>query len=60
MSMWNIPADDLVRIHAGLMAGLETGVLSPVIAAELPLAEAARAHAMVLAPGAKGKIVLIP
>jgi NADPH2:quinone reductase len=60
MSMWNIPADDLVRIHAGLVAGLETGVLAPVIAAELSLADAPRAHRMIMEPGAKGKIVLVP
>ena len=60
MSMWNIPADELARIHAGLVAGLESGVLTPVVAAEMPLADAARAHRMVMEPGAKGKIVLVP
>lgn len=41
-----------------LHAGLETGALSPWIAAEIPLAEAPRAHAEVMAHGHTGKIVL--
>jgi NADPH2:quinone reductase len=60
MSMWMTPPLDLARIHAGLVAGFATGALAPVIATELPLSEAARAHQMVMEPGAKGKIVLIP
>ena len=60
MSMWNIPAPDLERIHAALGDGLSSGALSPVVGTELPLAEAARAHALVMEPGAKGKIVLLP
>jgi NADPH2:quinone reductase len=60
MSMWNIPAPDLERIHAGLAAGFVTGALAPVVGTELPLADAPRAHKLVLEPGAKGKIVLIP
>jgi NADPH2:quinone reductase len=60
MSMWNIPPADVARIHAALVAGFSTGALTPVVATELPLAEAARAHELVMSPGAKGKIVLIP
>jgi NADPH2:quinone reductase len=60
MSMWNIPAADVARIHAALVAGFASGALTPVVATELPLAEAARAHKLVMSPGAKGKIVLIP
>ena len=60
MSMWNIPAADLERIHAGLAAGFASGALTPVVATELPLADAPRAHKLVMEPGAKGKIVLIP
>jgi NADPH2:quinone reductase len=60
MSMWNIPQSDLNRVHAGLVAGLASGALKPVVAAELPLADAARAHKLVMEPGAKGKIVLTP
>ena len=49
----------LVRIHAGLIAGLENGTLRPIVGKELPLAEAARAHKEILEPGAFGKIVLV-
>lgn len=60
MSMWNIPAPDLSRIYRAIDAGLENGTLRPRVGTELPLGEAARAHELVLQPGAKGKIVLIP
>jgi NADPH2:quinone reductase len=60
MSMWNIPGTDLERIHAALVAGFSTCALSPVVGAELPLGEASRALTLVMEPGARGKIVLIP
>jgi NADPH2:quinone reductase len=59
-AFWNIPEDDLARIHGGLAKGFEDGSLTPVVGRELPLAEAPRAHELVLQPGARGKIVLIP
>jgi NADPH2:quinone reductase len=58
-TLWGITADEEADIHAGLIAGLQNGTLRPVVAKELPLAEAARAHKEVLEPGAAGKIVLI-
>ncbi len=51
---------DLREIHAAIVAGLESGSLHPVIGHELPLAEAPRAHQLVMEPGAFGKIVLVP
>ncbi len=60
MSMWNIPRPDLDRIHAGLVAGFATGALAPVVSTELALADAARAHQLVMRAGARGKIVLVP
>jgi NADPH2:quinone reductase len=60
MSLWNATAEELYSIHSALVAGLETGALRPVIGKEIPLAEAARAHTELLAPGAYGKIVLVP
>jgi NADPH2:quinone reductase len=59
-TLWAITPTEEAEIHAGLIAGLENGTLRPVVAKELPLAEAARAHKEVLEPGAAGKIVLIP
>jgi len=60
MTLFNATESDLTEIHAALVAGLANGTLSPLVGRELPLAEAARAHAMVLEPGALGKIVLVP
>ncbi|HYP29533.1 MAG TPA: NADPH:quinone reductase [Blastocatellia bacterium] len=60
MSLHNASPEILARIHAALGAGLECGTLRPVVGKELPLPEAARAHAEVMEPGAYGKIVLIP
>lgn len=43
-----------------LEAGMENGAVRPVIAREIPLADAPTAHREVMAPGAGGKIVLVP
>jgi NADPH2:quinone reductase len=60
MMLFNIGTEEKASIHAALRAGLESGTLKPVIHCEMPLAEASRAHQLVLEPGAHGKIVLIP
>jgi NADPH2:quinone reductase len=59
MALWNTTAADWVRAYAAIEAGLEAGFLTPLVSTELPLAEAARAHELILSPGARGKIVLI-
>jgi NADPH2:quinone reductase len=59
-TLWGLTPGEEADIHAGIIAGLRNGTLRPVVAKELPLAEAARAHKEVLEPGAAGKIVLIP
>ena len=56
---WNIAENDLARIHADMARGFEDGTLRPVVGRELPLADAAVAHRLVLEPGARGKIVLV-
>jgi NADPH:quinone reductase len=53
-------AEDLRSLHAFIGAGLENGTLTPVVGKEFPLADAAKAHATVMEPGAYGKIVLLP
>jgi NADPH:quinone reductase len=60
MSLVNVSPLDMEKIHAALIAGLESGALQPVIGKELPLAEAPRAHHEVIESTAYGKIVLIP
>jgi NADPH2:quinone reductase len=56
----NISRDELIAIHSAIVAGLENKTLRPVVGLEIPLPEAPRAHAAVLAPGSYGKIVLVP
>jgi NADPH2:quinone reductase len=60
LSLWNTDPQELARIHRALDAGLLGGTLTPLVAHELPMTDAARAHEMILEPGARGKIVLIP
>ncbi len=58
--LWSATDADLEEIHAAVVAGLEKGTLRPIVGHELPLAEAPRAHQLVMEPGAYGKLVLIP
>jgi NADPH:quinone reductase len=50
----------LVEAYAAVGDGLAAGRLVPVIARELPLAEAATAHREIIAGPATGKLVLVP
>jgi NADPH2:quinone reductase len=59
VSLFNATIPELVQIWSGLMAGLENGTLNPVIAVEIPLAEAPRAHEQIMAGEAHGKVVLV-
>ncbi len=59
MSFWNLAGEDLSRAHEAVGAALASGALRPVVGTELPLADAAEAHRRVMAPGARGKIVLL-
>jgi NADPH2:quinone reductase len=56
----NTPADERRSLHAFIGAGLESGTLTPVVGRTFPLAEAPKAHEVVMQPGARGKVVLIP
>jgi NADPH2:quinone reductase len=60
MVLFNASREEFASIHAAIYAGLENGTLRPVVGKEMPLAEAAKAHVAVMAPGAYGKIVLTP
>ena len=60
MTLFNATPGELREIHASLVAGLANGSLNPVAGREMPLADAAQAHAAVMAPGAFGNIVLVP
>jgi NADPH2:quinone reductase len=60
MTLFNATPQELDEIHAGIVAGLENGTLTPIIGKEFPLDQAPAAHDAVMAPGAFGKIVLLP
>jgi NADPH2:quinone reductase len=60
LTLLNATKEELVGIHAALVAGLESGTLNPVVGREMPLADAPHAHRAVMEPGAYGKIILIP
>ncbi len=60
MVLFNATPDELASIHAALVAGLRNGTLNPVLQTELPLADAPRAHELVMENNSHGKIVLIP
>jgi NADPH2:quinone reductase len=60
MTMFNATAEDVKQVHAAIEAGLENRTLNPVIGKEMPLADAVKAHAAVMEPGAYGKIVMMP
>jgi NADPH2:quinone reductase len=56
---FGLPTEVMRETHRALVTGLEKGELRPVIAREIPLADAAEAHRAVMASGAMGKIVLV-
>ena len=60
MTLFNTSQEEFREIHAGLVAGLENGTLTPVVGKEFRLDQAPQAHVAVMEPGAFGKIVLIP
>jgi NADPH:quinone reductase len=60
VALFNTTPAQLVGLHAALVEGLTNGTLRPVIAMELPLAQASRSHEVVMEAGHHGKIVLIP
>jgi NADPH:quinone reductase len=60
MTLFNISDADMASINSYMVAGLANGTLKPVVGKEFPLADAAKAQDAVMAPGARGKIVLVP
>jgi NADPH2:quinone reductase len=59
MAFWNQSDAELRAAYEAVDEALASGALRPVVGLELPLAEAAEAHRRVMAPGARGKIVLV-
>jgi NADPH2:quinone reductase len=60
MTLMAAEPNELVRIHAAIVAGLANQTLRPVVGREMALADAAQAHRDIMEGGAYGKIVLLP
>ncbi len=60
MTLFNTSPQDMASIHAAIAAGLEQGVLNPVVSRELPLKQAVAAHHDIMENSSLGKIVLVP
>ncbi len=60
MSLFSVETKEFKQIHAAIKAGLIDGRYQPIIHSELPLADAAKAHDLVMLNGVNGKIVLLP
>ena len=58
MILWAASAEEIEATHAWLGDAFARGTLTPVVAGELTLFDAPRAHELVISPGARGKIVL--
>jgi NADPH:quinone reductase len=56
----NARPEELAAARAAVDAGLLSGVLKPVVGRELPLADAPRAHQLIMDRPALGKLVLVP
>jgi NADPH2:quinone reductase len=56
----NARPDEVQAARAAVDAGLRSGALRPVVGRELPLAEAARAHRLLMERPALGRLVLVP
>ena len=60
MRLPNAHPDEIAAARRAVDAGLRSGVLKPVVGRELPLAEAPRAHRLLMERPALGKLVLVP
>lgn len=60
MALANVSSESSKPIMDDLIKGINDGSLKPVTGKEMPLSDAAIAHEYVLAPGAHGKVILVP
>ena len=60
MRLPNARPEELAAARAGVQAALESGHLRPVVGRELPLADAAETHRLIIEGPALGKLVLVP
>ncbi len=60
MTLLNVPSERLRPIHAALYAAMELGCYTPIVVKEMPLADAAQAHELIMGDHSPGNIVLVP
>jgi NADPH:quinone reductase len=60
MRMPNATTNEMIAAHTAVGTGLKEGWLRPVVGRELPLAEAPRAHRLLVERPSLGKLVLVP
>ena len=60
MRLPNARPEEMEAARAAVDAGLQSGVLKPVVGRELPLEDAPRAHSLLMERPALGKLVLVP
>ncbi len=60
MSLFNTQSEQLQQIHAAIKTGLINQRYQPVIHSQIKLADAPKAHELVMQNGVNGKIILIP
>ncbi len=60
MMLPNMTADEWRQVNTGVQRALRAGTLKPVVAREVPLADAPKAHEAVMGGSAAGKVVLVP
>ena len=56
----NARPEEVEAARAAVDVGLASGALKPVVGRELPLAEAPRAHRLLMERPALGRLVLVP
>jgi NADPH2:quinone reductase len=57
-AIWYATAQEAADALTAVAAGLDNGVIRPVVGDEMPLREAAAAHRKILEPGTRGKLIL--
>lgn len=60
LAIFNSSREEMVKTHQGLADAISAGILAPLVAREMDLADAALAHELVMKDGNCGKIVLKP
>ncbi|MFI6779331.1 zinc-binding dehydrogenase [Nocardia sp. NPDC050412] len=58
-ALWYATTQEAADALAAVAAGLNNGVIQPVVGDTMPLSDASAAHRKILEPGTRGKLILI-